>query len=498
MRTRHAFAALFIAAACSVFVSPVGATAAVAAVAPRASAGPVSDATAHYTPAGCNVATQEKDVARCFATVYTAVPGRIAADANRPPPGALSPAQIQSMYHLPSAGAGQGQTVAVVVAFGDTHAETDLATFRAEYGMLPCTTLNGCFTKVDQNGGTNYPADDTGWALETSLDLDAVSAACPNCHIMLVEANDSSLFHLGAAVDRAVALGAKFVSNSYGALESSVASDSLDHFYTHAGVVVTAGTGDVGGVPSWPATDPNVVAVGGTSLTADASSRGWHESAWTGGGSGCSIFEQRPAYQSAITTACGNRAVADISADADPSSGLAVYDTLGQDGWLQVGGTSLATPLITAMYALAGTPVAGTFPVTYPYASAPSHLFDITEGSNQDFCGTVLCNAGAGWDGPTGLGTPDGVQALGLHNKGDLVGKVVDGATGAPLAGARVSTAEGFTATTDASGRFDLAVPAGTYTVTAQATGYQPKTASGVVVTAGGLTTIGFKLTRLL
>ena len=336
-----------------------------------------------------------------------------------------------------------------------------------------------------------------GWALETSLDLDAVSAACPNCHILLVEANDSSLFHLGAAVDTAVALGAKFVSNSYGALDSAVASDSLDHFYTHAGVVVTAGTGDAGGVPDWPATNPNVVAVGGTSLTADASIRGWHESAWVGGGSGCSIFERRPAFQSAIATACGNRAVADIAADADPSSGLAVYDTLGQSGWLQVGGTSLATPLITAMYALAGTPVAGTFPVTYPYASAPNHLFDITDGSNQGFCGTVLCNAGAGWDGPTGLGTPDGVQALSFQNHGDLVGKIVDGATGAPLAGARVSTAEGFTATTDTGGRFDLAVPAGTYTVTAQAIGYQPKTTTGVLVTIGGLTTLSFKLTRL-
>ena len=216
-----------------------------------------------------------------------------------------------------------------------------------------------------------------------------------------------------------MSLGAKFVSNSYGVPGEDPSEGSYDHYYDHAGVAVVVASGDTGNVTEWPATNPNVVAVGGTRLTKDGTvARGWTEATWGvdqagqyGSGSGCSPYEPRPDYQAGIDTNCpNNKATADIAADADPASGLATYDTLGVDGWLQVGGTSLAAPLVTAMYAMAGSPAPDTYPVTYPYGDPQraDHLFDITDGANGS-CGNVLCQAGPGWDGPTGLGTPNGV-----------------------------------------------------------------------------------------
>lgn len=454
------------------------------------------------TRAGCNVKPQ-RGFAQCFAVVRTPSPGLIVPDDAGPPSTALGPSDIQSAYHLPSAGG--GQTVAIVDAFGDSSAESDLAVFRAQYGLPPCTTANGCFKKVDQTGGTSYPPDDPDWGLETSLDLDAVSSACPACNILLVEGNDNSVASLAAAVDEAIALGAKYVSNSYGAPEdpSELASDQD---YSHAGAVVAAATGDTGNQTIWPSTNPDVVAVGGTTLTRDASvTRGWDENAWgdgitggQGGGSGCSTIEPRPDYQDGISTGCpGNRATADIAADADPASGLATYDTLGQGGWLQVGGTSLATPLTTAMYALAGTPQPGTSPVTYPYhdPSQASDLFDITTGSNGS-CGNVLCNAGPGWDGPTGLGTPDGVAALRSGPHGAIAGQVTDISTGKPIADATVTANPGnYVTRTGSDGSFQLDVQAGTYDLTVTAYGFVSGTKTGVQVSADQTVTDNFGLT---
>ncbi len=219
---------------------------------------------AHYTNAPCNTVRLKINHARCMAIVHTGVNHKIVATPNQPPTGALGPSDIQNAYKLPASGA--GQTVAIVDAFGDSSAESDLATFRSFYGLPPCTTANGCFQKVDQNGGTNYPPDDSGWALETSLDLDAVSSACPNCHILLVEGNDNSIANLGIAEDTAVSLGAKFVSNSYGILGEDPSELSFDQYYTHPGVAVVASTGDTGNLTNWPATNPNVTAAGGTTL----------------------------------------------------------------------------------------------------------------------------------------------------------------------------------------------------------------------------------------
>lgn len=394
--------------------------------------------------------------------------------------------------------------MAIVDAYGDSSAESDLGVFRSQYGLPPCTAGNGCFTKVDQAGGTSYPPDDAGWGEETSLDLDAVSSACPKCNILLVEADDNSSVNLYAAVDEAVALGARFVSNSYGGSEyPSELQDDTN--YKHPGVVVTASAGDSGYGTNYPSASQYVTAVGGTTLAKDMSvPRGWDETVWdhsgNGTGSGCSPYEPQPSTQQDIPqldALCQNRATADVSADADPASGLAVYDTLGQSGWLQIGGTSLASPLIASVYALAGLPVAGTYPNSYPYhdAGQSADLFDVTSGSNGS-CGNVLCTAGPGWDGPTGLGTPDGVKAFQGAPQGQVSGQVSDAATGKPVGGATVTAQPGnYVTRTDGSGNYDLTLAAGTYTLTAVDYGYQTGTQSGVQVTARQALTENFVLT---
>jgi subtilase family serine protease len=327
-------------------------------------------------------------------------------------PTGFGPSDIQSAYNLGN-NPGNGQTVAIVDAYDDPNAESDLGTYRSQWGLPACTTANGCFTKADQNGGGNYPTGDSGWGVEITLDLDAVSAACPGCHVLLVEANSNNDSDLGAAVDEAVKLGAKFVSNSYSDAESNFTTGEDAH-YNHPGVMIAAATGDSGtqsgSNAQFPATFPSVVAVGGTSLSKDSSSRGWSESVWSSGGSGCSSLFAKPAYQQNVTTGCANRASADVSADANPNTGLAVYDTYSQSGWLEYGGTSLATPLISAMWAQAGAPTSGDNGVSYVYANE-AKFHDVTSGSNGS-CGTVICNAGTGWDGPTGVGTPNGVAGF--------------------------------------------------------------------------------------
>lgn len=326
-------------------------------------------------------------------------------------PSGYGPADLQSAYKLNAAG-GSGATVAIIDAYDDPSAESDLAAYRSTYGLSACTTSNGCFKKVNQSGQQgSYPPANTGWAGEISLDVDMVSAACPNCKILLVEATSPTTANLGTAVNTAVSLGAKFVSNSYGGSESSNESSYDTSYYRHAGVAVTASTGDNGYGVSYPASSPYVTAVGGTSLSRDGSSRGWTESAWSGAGSGCSAYEAKPSYQTNVTTGCSRRAVADVSAVADPNTGVAVYQTYGGSGWAVYGGTSASAPIIASVYALAGTPGAGDNPASYPYAHQ-GNLFDVTTGSNGSCSPTQLCHAVAGWDGPTGLGTPNGAAAF--------------------------------------------------------------------------------------
>jgi subtilase family serine protease len=351
--------------------------------------------------------------ASCLALIRTdVVQASRAASAISPNalPSGFGPADLRSAYSLTSVSqsGGSGVTVAIVDAFDNPNVASDLATYRSTFGLPPAT-----FTKVNQNGQASpLPSTDVGWGEEESLDVDMVSAICPNCSILLVEANDNSLANLGASVNTAVALGAKFVSNSYGGGESSGETTSDTQFYAHSGVAVTASSGDSGFGVEYPAASQFVTAVGGTSLTRSSNSRGWSETAWSGAGSGCSAFESKPSFQTSVTTNCSRRAEADVSAVADPNTGVAVADTFGTGGTFFVfGGTSVASPIIASVFALAGPPAAGTFPNSYPYAHTSS-LFDVTSGSNSHRCRNVLCRAGVGWDGPTGFGTPNGTGAF--------------------------------------------------------------------------------------
>lgn len=296
-------------------------------------------------------------------------------------PGGLNPADLQAAYGLPSSTGGSGQTVAIVDAYDDPRAESDLAVYRAQFGMTACTTANGCFRKVNQNGGTSYPSADVGWAEEISLDLDMASAICPKCKILLVEATSASFANLGAAVNRAVTLGANTISNSYGGNESSSES-SYASYYNHPGVIITVSSGDSGYGVEVPAAYKTVVAVGGTTLTrASGTTRGWTETAWSGAGSGCSAYISKPTWQT--DSGCSRRTVADVSAVANPSTGVSVYDTYGGvGGWLVFGGTSVSSPIIAAVYALAGN--ASSLNAAASLYSAPSgSLYDVTSGRDR-------------------------------------------------------------------------------------------------------------------
>ncbi|WP_235215566.1 S53 family peptidase [Phaeacidiphilus oryzae] len=370
------------------------------------------------------------DGVRCFGefrTVRTSSGPARPATTGSPTSSGYTPSAIRSAYGL-SGKSGSGRTVAIVDAFDDPKAESDLAAYRSAYGLSACTTANGCFTKVNQKGATSpMPSGDYGWAEEISLDLDMVSAACPDCHILLVEANSANSGDLMAAEDAAAGhAGVVAVSNSWGGSEDSTITADDGHF-KHAGVAFTASSGDGGYGVEWPASSPNVTGVGGTSLNKASNSRGWTETAWSGAGSGCSAYEAKPSFQT--DSGCAKRTVADVSAVADPNTGVAVHDTYnscgssqlcdtllslglaqGADGWIQVGGTSAASPIIASVYALAGNTGSIT-PNAYPYAHR-SALNDVTSGSNGSCGGGYLCTAKSGYDGPTGLGTPNGTGAF--------------------------------------------------------------------------------------
>ncbi|WP_042403978.1 putative Ig domain-containing protein [Streptacidiphilus carbonis] len=353
----------------------------------------------------------------CLALARTDVtqPAALTANAVSPlaTPSGYGPTDLKSAYALPANG-GAGATVAIVDAQDDPNAESDLAAYRTQYGLSACTTANGCFKKVDQNGGTNYPTADSGWAGEISLDLDMVSAVAPAAHIILVEATSANMSDLGTAVNEAVALGAKYVSNSYGGSEDSTDTSSDASYFNHPGVAITVSAGDSAYGAEYPAASKYVTSVGGTSLSTASNSRGWTESVWStssteGTGSGCSAYDAKPTWQT--DTGCSRRTIADVSAVADPATGVAVYDSYGASGWQVYGGTSASSPIIAGVYADAGTPAAGTVPAQYPYQHT-SALNDVTSGSNGTCSPSYLCTAGAGYDGPTGLGTPNGLAAF--------------------------------------------------------------------------------------
>ncbi len=334
--------------------------------------------------------------ARCQSWVRTDVKGLV----RKNTPSGYAPSDLQTAYGLTSFSTsnGQGQTVAIVDAYVDPNAAKDLAVYRAQYGLPACTGSKGCFTTKAFGSKA-----DAGWAEEESLDVDMVSAICPNCKILLVEAASNSLAALVTAEKYATS-HANYVSNSWSGNEGT---QKYDASFNVSGIAITAATGDNGhnATAQWPAILPSVMAVGGTTLTKINPRT---ESAWSGAGSGCSKVYAKPSFQNGLSTGCSLRAQADTSADANPNTGVAVYDTYRQSGWLVFGGTSVATPIIASVYALAGTGANNNNTYLYGHASS---LNDVSSGSDGS-CGAPMCTSGKGWDGPTGLGTPNGIDAF--------------------------------------------------------------------------------------
>jgi subtilase family serine protease len=358
----------------------------------------------------CDVAAAPRTV-RCFAEwrASRAIERTTAGTIGLPESG-YGPADIADAYRL-HGDLGAGSTVAIVDAFDDPNVEADLGAYRRAWGLPACTTANGCFRKVNQRGGSTPPSPDPGWGVEISLDVQAVSAACPSCHILLVEARVPSLGSIGRAVNTAVRLGADVVSNSYGADEFTGVLGFGARYYDHPGIAQVAASGDFGfGTAQFPAVWTSVIAAGGTHLhrAADGS---WTERAWWGAGSGCSAWVRKPAWQD--DRHCRMQTVADVSAVADPNTGLAVYDTFGlgrDNGWIVVGGTSLSSPLIAGMIGRAGNAADLDSP-HYLYRHRAG-LQDVVGGSNGYCGGDYLCTGTAGYDAPTGLGSPRGVSSL--------------------------------------------------------------------------------------
>jgi subtilase family serine protease len=349
-------------------------------------------------------------VARCHARVVTDHAGN-AIRFSAPPIGGKTPSDLRDAYKVTATGK-SSTIIAIVDAFGYDNAEADLGVYRAQFGLPPCTTANGCFKKLNQKGqGYDYPPQNNGWALESALDLDMASAMCPNCTLYLVQGNDNSFRSLGKAVDTAAALDAHVISNSYGAQEGHYAI-RFERFYNHPGVAVTASTGDSGYGVQVPADIPGVIAVGGTHLVADGTSRGWSETVWRGAGSGCSKQFAKPDWQN--DAGCKGRMVGDVSAVADPATGVAVYgpNNAGVSGWYVLGGTSVSAPLVGGIFGASGGAVSAASTI---YANSAA-LFDVTSGSNgtcKPGRKAYFCNGEVGYDGPTGLGTPNGTTAFG-------------------------------------------------------------------------------------
>jgi subtilase family serine protease len=344
-------------------------------------------------------ASADASAAHCLALV------RIDAGGS-PSNSGYTPSDIQSAYGLPSSTQGIGQTVAIIDAYDDPKISKDLARYRANFGLPACGGANHCFVKVNQLGQHgHYPRADIGWALEESLDAEMVSAVCPNCHILLVEAKNPSPDNLGKAVDEAVALGANVVNNSY--IGYGFMGTRLEKYYNHPGTIVIGSAGDQGYGIGEPAGLPTVVAVGGTRLTVAKNQRGWKETVWSGTGSGCERKLEKPVWQ---LDSCQGRTMNDVAALADPDKGVAMYDSYHEKGWIEMGGTSVAAPTIAGIYALAGN--AASLDAAESLYAPGASLWDVTSGSNGTCRRKYLCNGKTGYDGPTGNGTPNGISAF--------------------------------------------------------------------------------------
>jgi len=349
---------------------------------------------------------------RCFSQRRTDEAGRFTAFASAQGIGA---ADLKSAYNLDTS-VDPGATIAIVDAFGYTNLASDLAVYRSQYGLPACTIANGCLKIVNQSGQTsplpaNPPANDD-WTGETALDVDMASAACPKCKILVVQADNDSGDGLYLSQQAAASLGATVISNSWGGPEDNTVASS-EMYFNHPGIAVFVASGDSGyndggQGPDYPSTSAYTIAVGGTTLTSASNSRGWTEKAWSGGGSSCSTNVAKPSWQT--STACAMRMASDVSAVGDPNTGLAVYNN-GQ--WQVVGGTSAASPLVAGIYALTKN---GGATAQFAYQNAAA-FYDVTSGTNGT-CTAPLCKSAAGWDGPTGVGTPNGAMLAALGGTG--------------------------------------------------------------------------------
>ena len=350
--------------------------------------------------------------------------------------GFLTPQSLHAAYTLPTETASATlQTVAVVDAFDDPTAEADLAVYDEQFGLPACTAANGCFRKLNQQGHASpLPHKDGEWAGEISIDVQMAHAICQSCRVLLVEASSEEFSDLGAAVNAAVGAGATEISNSYAGPEepafASVFDELNNDFFDHPKVVVTAASGDcgylnracLGDAANFPADSADVLAVGGTSLTEKKA--GWSSTVWDEGGSGCSQLFTAPPWQSALAdfsaTGCGSgRSIADLAAIGDPNTGVDVYDSTPEKGgaatgWTVFGGTSVASPIIAAEFALAGGSRNVDFPAStlYSHAGESSALYDVVSGNNGSCGKTTACQAAVGYDGPTGVGSPVGLDAF--------------------------------------------------------------------------------------
>jgi subtilase family serine protease len=334
---------------------------------------------------------------------YASHPLRVRPGVSSAPTG-LSPSAIKSAYGFSTSGtAGAGKTIAIVDAYDDPHAEADLGVFSSQFSLPPCTALNGCFRKVNQTGGTKYPRSNSGWALEISLDIQWAHAIAPGATILLVEASSNSFTNLMAAEDYAKTR-AQYVSNSWGGSEFSGES-AYDSHFAQSGVSFFVSSGDSGLPASYPSASPNVISVGGTTLHFDSNTQAFSsETGWSGSGGGCSTYETSTTAQSSLGTygqvSCGGkRATPDVSLDADPASGVSVYDSvtyMGQSGWWTVGGTSASSPMWAARSAVTGT----TVDAGYVYGTGIQYR-DIISGNNGASClvGLDLVTGRGSWTG---------------------------------------------------------------------------------------------------
>jgi subtilase family serine protease len=410
-----------------VVITFIAVFAAVLAVAPSVGAAP-SAASGQANERVCGVPASGR--ASCSAVRHFGKSGKPGASA----PVSYGAAELQAAYGLTSAAAssGVGVTVAIVDAYDDPNAYKDLAQYRATEklpSIASCapselaTSSTPCFAKVNQSGvAGSYPNANTGWAQEISLDVDMVSATCPKCSILLVEASSNNLANLGIATATAASFGPVAIGNSYGSSEFSAEESFGQTYYAHPGIAVTASSGDNGYSVEFPAAAPSVIAVGGTSLRLQSNS--WTQTVWSGAGSGCSAYVAKPSWQH--DTGCSRRTVADVAAVADPNTGVKVYDTFNEPGWMVFGGTSASAQIVAGVYGLAGHGASNAGGLygggSSPFGSPNPLLTDIASGSNGSCTGgrgrlanpslAYLCTGVTGYDGPTGMGTPLGIAGF--------------------------------------------------------------------------------------